>query len=303
MVQHGTQIFIGIGGWEHGVLDRCLYPTTVTSPAEKLGYYARVFNTVEVRPTFWDETLGAREAEEWADAVGERRDFLFSVKLHFSLTHKREPAPGVLQNTRALLDTLQHLNRLGAVLAQFPFSFTCTGANRFHLERLATTFRDYPLHIELRHASWDQPSLPGMLEEWGAAPVQADLPRIRQLMNSLPRSRGDRAYLRLHGRNERGWLGETYDARYDYLYNHRELHEIKRRLQALPLTCSQKFVIWNNTTSGKAVANALQLSALMNDRGTCSVPAPALREFPFLQQIARPEASGTSLFDGYREAM
>lgn len=303
MVQHGTQIFIGIGGWEHEVLDRCLYPSTLTSSAEKLGYYARIFNTVEVRSTFWDETLGAREAEEWVDAVSERRDFLFSVKLHCTLTHKREPAPGVLQNTRALLDTLQRRNRLGAVLAQFPFSYTATGANRFHLEKLAATFRDYPLHIELRHTSWDQPSLPGMLEDLGVAPVQADLPRIRQLMNSLPRSRGDRAYLRLHGRNEKGWLSETYDARYDYLYNQRELHEIKRRLQALPSTCAQKFVIWNNTTAGKAVANAFQLSALVNDRGTVPVPSPALRAFPFLQQIARPDTSGTSLFDGYREAM
>jgi len=303
MVQHGTQIFIGIGGWEHEVLDRCLYPSPLTSSSEKLGYYARIFNTVEVRPTFWDETLGAREAEEWADAVGERRDFLFSVKLHCTLTHKRELAPGVLHNTRALLDTLQRRNRLGAVLAQFPFSYTATGANRFHLEKLAATFRDYPLHVELRHSSWDQPSLPGILEELGVAPVQADLPRIRQLMNSLPRSRGDRAYLRLHGRNEKGWLSETYDARYDYLYNQRELHEIKRRLQALPSTCAQTFVVWNNTTAGKAVANALQLSALANDRGTVPVPAPALRAFPFLQQIARPDTSGTPLFDGYREAM
>jgi uncharacterized protein YecE (DUF72 family) len=303
MVQHGTQISIGIGGWEHEVLDRCLYPSSFTSSAEKLAYYARVFNTVEVRPTFWDETLGAREAEEWADAVAERRNFLFSVKLHCTLTHRREPAAGVLHNTRALLDTLQRRNRLGAVLAQFPISYTATGANRFHLEKLAATFRDYPLHIELRHTSWDQPSLPGMLEELGVAPVQADLPRIRQLMNSLPRSQGDRAYLRLHGRNEKGWLSETYDARYDYLYNQRELYEIKRRLQALPSTCVQTFVIWNNTTAGKAVANAFQLAALVNDRGTVPVPAPVLRAFPFLQQIARPDLSGTPLFDGYREAM
>jgi hypothetical protein len=62
-------------------------------------------------------------------------------------------------------------------------------------------------------------------------------------------------------------------------------------------------VIWNNTTSGKAVANALQLSALVNDRGTVSVPAPTLLAFPFLQQIARPDFPGTPLFDGYREAM
>jgi uncharacterized protein YecE (DUF72 family) len=303
MIQHGTQIFIGIGGWEHEVLDRCLYSPAVTSSAGKLRFYARLFNTVEVRPTFWDETLCARDAGEWADAVGERRDFLFSVKLHSSLTHRREPAPGVLNNTRALLDTLHRRNRLGAVLAQFPFSFTCTGANRFHLEKLAAAFRNYPLHIELRHSSWDQPSLPGMLEELGVAPVRADLPRIRQLMNSLPQSRGDRAYLRLHGRNEKGWLSQTYDARYDYLYNQRELHEIKRRLQALPSTCTRQFVIWNNTTSGKAVANALQLSALVNERGTVPVPAPALRAFPFLQQVARPDFPGTPLFDGYREAM
>ena len=36
MIQRGTQIFVGIGGWEHEVLDRCLYSPAVTSSAEKL---------------------------------------------------------------------------------------------------------------------------------------------------------------------------------------------------------------------------------------------------------------------------
>ena len=60
--------------------------------------------------------------------------------------------------------------------------------------------------------------------------VHADLPRIKQFPVTFPRPRGERAYFRLHGRNEKGWLLNGYDVRYDYLYNARELRELKRRM-------------------------------------------------------------------------
>src|SRR5512141_2646417 len=80
---------IGIGGWEHEVLDDRFYPHPGLSSTEKLSYYAGFFETVEIRPTFWDETLRAEDARPWIDAVAHARTFRFNIKLHASFTHKR----------------------------------------------------------------------------------------------------------------------------------------------------------------------------------------------------------------------
>ena len=64
MSQNGIRYHVGVGGWEHDVLDRCLYPSAGLSPAAKLEIYARYFSTTEIRPTFWDDSLGADDARD-----------------------------------------------------------------------------------------------------------------------------------------------------------------------------------------------------------------------------------------------
>ncbi len=303
-MQETTRYYVGIGGWEHDLLNGCLYPDAGATSSQKLSYYARWFNTVEVRPTFWDDTLDAGDAREWVLAVREQKDFLFSVKLHSALTHKHALAVPKTGNMESLLEMLNSHGRLGAVLAQFPYSFTNTGANRQYLEMIAIRFAAFPLHVELRHASWDYPGLHALLSELKVGSVNVDLPRIRQLIPYIPRMSGDRAYLRLHGRNEKGWLLNTFDGRYDYLYNNREMQEIRRRVFALPPDCSRAFVVWNNTTAGKAVANALQCMAMLRSNGTIPAPPLALQAFPWLKEFTRTASGDAPLFgDKYREAM
>jgi uncharacterized protein YecE (DUF72 family) len=303
-MQELSQHFIGIGGWEHDVLDGCFYPDPGASPSRKLAYYARWFNTVEVRPTFWDDTLDASDAQEWMKSVQDRKEFLFNVKLHASFTHTRTSNIVAGKNILALLTMLQENGRLGAVLAQFPYSFTNTGANRQHIEKLALRFAGFPLHVELRHASWDYPGLHTLLSDLKAGIINVDMPRVKQFIPYLPRTCSDQAYLRLHGRNEKGWLLNTFDGRYDYLYNNREMQEIRRRIYALPATCTRTFVLWNNTTGGKSVANALQCMALLKGMGSIAAPAASVRAFPWLKEITRSVSGDTPLFgEEYRPAI
>lgn len=303
-MQETTRYFIGIGGWEHDTLNDCFYPDAGATSSEKLAYYARWFNTVEVRPTFWDDTLNADDAAGWVRSVQNRKEFLFNLKLHSTITHKQILNSLATSNAAAILETLQNSGRLGAVLAQFPYSFTNTGANRQYLEKLALRFADFPLHVELRHASWDYPGLHALLAELKTGPVNTDMPRIRQLIPYLPRTTGTQGYLRLHGRNEKGWLLNAFDGRYDYLYNHREMQEIRRRIFALPQNCARALVVWNNTTNGKAVANALQCMAMLKGNGTIPAPPSSLKAFPWLKEFVRIPSEGTPLFGGeYREAM
>jgi hypothetical protein len=62
--------------------------------------------------------------------------------------------------------------------------------------------------------------------------------------------------------------------------------------------------VWNNTTGGKAVANALQCMAMLRSSGMIPAPPPALQAFPWLKEFARTASGDAPLFgDKYREAM
>lgn len=296
---------IGIGGWEHDVLNECFYPAQQADSIEKLSYYSRVFDTVEVRATFWDDSLTEDDAKKWIQAVRENRRFTFNVKLHSSFTHKTIIKPHITRNVRGLLHTLLQADRLGALLIQFPYSFTNTNAHRFHLEKLAQVFAGYPINVEFRHNSWDQTSTWDLLSEHDLSIVGADLPHVRQFMPYTASAVNGRAYLRLHGRNEKGWLINGFDARYDYLYNEREVREIARRVAVLSGKSSHITVIFNNTTGGKAIANALHLMSLVRDGKHVLIPEPTLRAFPHLEKVAAVvDAEQTLLGDGgYRRAM
>lgn len=297
MERNTVKIRVGIGGWEHEILDTVLYGERGLPSEEKLARYARTFDTTVTRPTFWDEDLDGETARSWVRAVKGNSSFQFIVKLHHQCTHERKPTATVRQRIRQILHVLDAEGRLGALLAQFPFSFTNTSANRFAVINLAEIFHGFPLQAEFRHASWHQPSLPGFPEDRRVQIVSADLPRIRQYMPFQTTIRGPHVLLRLHGRNERGWLRNTLDARYDYLYNAREMIELRRRIESIAPTTPRITIIFNNTTGGHAVTNSLQLLSALHNGKPVAVPPPALAAFPQLRQIAHPSSMEEGLFD------
>ncbi|MEW6509609.1 MAG: DUF72 domain-containing protein [Bacteroidota bacterium] len=305
MPQGSTLYRIGLGGWEHDVFDQCLYPRPGMSSAEKLAWYAQYFNTVEIRQTFWDDGLTGKDARVWATAVREFPSFTFIVKLHASFTHAAVIRPDAVRSVRGILQELSQRNRLEALLLQFPYGFTNTSTHRFHIARLAREFAGYPLHVEFRHESWQTSGLNAFLKEHRLCIVGADMPRTRHYMPFVAAGAGDTAYLRLHGRNERGWLLDTYDAKYDYLYNAKETREIARRVAALAPRYDAVTIIANNTTGGKSIPIALQLISALRGGKTVSVPSASLAAFPFLRAIAREEPTDGLPLDetGLRQAM
>jgi uncharacterized protein YecE (DUF72 family) len=305
MATNGDRLKVGIGGWEHEVLDMCFYPRPGLTQTEKLRFYAEYFSTVEVRPTFWDETLGRVDARSWAEAVTGTPGFEFHVKLHASFTHRGEVRPHLVRSTRALLAELTHQGRLGSLLVQFPYAFTNTSGHRMHLLRIAEAFRGFPLEVEVRHDSWNTDGLTSFLQDAGVHLVHADMPRIRQYMPFLTGLTGNRAYVRLHGRNDKGWMFNGWDARYDYLYNGRELREIRRRVEALPDRCTNATLIWNNSTSGKSVANAFEFASLLQGGKQIHIPAATVAAFPQLHHLALAADRQASLFseDALKQAI
>ena len=78
--------------------------------------------------------------------------FLFCVKANEATTHKLDRS--VLDEYKAGIAPICDAGRLGSVLAQFPYSFRNTNANRQYLHQLAKDFADYRPVVEFRHLSW-----------------------------------------------------------------------------------------------------------------------------------------------------
>jgi uncharacterized protein YecE (DUF72 family) len=84
----------------------------------------------------------------------------------------------------------------------------------------------------------------------------------------LPRldavTRKDLAYLRLHGRNARGWVkGRTVAERFGYRYDDGELEEIAQRAEGLAEQADTVRVMFNNNRGDDAPVAAQGLRELL----------------------------------------
>ena len=72
------------------------------------------------------------------------------------------------------------------------------------------------------------------------------------------------------------------DTRYNYLYNGKEMRELRRRIDVLSAKCKRITIIFNNTTNGKAVANAFQMISSLVDGKQLQLPEATAAAFPSL---------------------
>ena len=91
--------------------------------------------------------------------------FVFTAKLWQRFTHQQDAGQDDERAVRAGFDVLRDAGKLGAVLLQFPFSFHRTEENTNYLKKLLKQFADYPLVVEVRHATWNEKSFYAMLHE------------------------------------------------------------------------------------------------------------------------------------------
>jgi uncharacterized protein YecE (DUF72 family) len=194
---------------------------------------------------------------------------------------------------------LSDAGKLGAVLLQFPFSFHRTEENSTYLERLLKQFSDYPLVVEVRHATWNEKGFYAMLHERGVGFCNIDQPVIGRSMKPSERTTGPVAYVRLHGRRYDSWFSDDPDVppseRYNYLYTEQELEPWAARIRHLAQGSEPTFVIANNHFEGKAIVNALQLIRLLSG-AKVKVPEPLRQRYPELDRIASEPPAEPLLF-------
>jgi len=166
---------------------------------------------------------------------------------------------------------------------------------------LAERFRSYPLVLEIRHASWNDPGILKWLAELKVGLCNIDQPLLGRAIRPGTEVTSPIGYVRLHGRNYRQWFAETnVRDRYDYLYSGEELEKWKDRTVEIACKAEATYVVANNNNLGKAAVNALELVAMLENRKV-KAPQPLVQNYPELKAIAVDESdearsSGRELF-------
>jgi uncharacterized protein YecE (DUF72 family) len=295
---HGLRI--GPAGWSYPDWSGYVYPKRRPMGFHEAAYLAEFFDTIEINTSFY-QPLRPDHAVKWIDYVRANPRFLFTAKLWQRFTH--DPVTGTtLEDERAVragFDVLETAGKLGAVLLQFPFSFHRTQENTSYLAALLKRFADYPLVVEVRHASWDSPETLSLLSEYNAGFCNIDQPIIGRSLTPSNRATSTVGYIRLHGRRYDTWFSDDLaipaHERYNYLYSSAELAPWVTRVRNVAEKSRNTFVVTNNHFQGKSVVNALQLISIL--KGTkVKVPEPLRRHYPELEDIADAPLAEPTLF-------
>jgi uncharacterized protein YecE (DUF72 family) len=291
-------IKIGVAGWSYDDWQGIVYPENLSSKL-RVEYLAGYFDLIEINSSFYGHIRPA-VGEQWCRmASGVNPRFTFTAKLNRAFTHSPvavmeptsaktiRPGPTDEQDAKAGLDSIAEQGMLGAVLVQFPISFKCTDENRAYVEKLVSQFRKYPLVLEIRHASWNQPEILAWLTGLNVGLCNIDQPLIGRAIRPGSEATSAIGYIRLHGRNYKQWFAESTNVRdrYDYLYSPKELEVWKGRVLEVAGKTKETYVVANNHNLGKAAVNALELLSMFSGRKV-KVPDSLCEHYPELKQIA-----------------
>jgi uncharacterized protein YecE (DUF72 family) len=285
-----SKVYIGPAGWSYKDWEGVVYPAKKDKGFDQLRFLSHLFNVIEINSSFYrPPAIGS--VKSWVNKVKDNPEFCFTCKLWQEYTHQQNQFPGAAEENlvKPGLDELLKNNRLGALLIQFPWSFKNTSENQHWLEQILTIFKDYYPVVEVRHQSWLEKSFIAFLDEQNATFANIDQPVIGRSIPLTSLSSRKLSYLRLHGRNARNWFAPdaSVASRYDYLYRENELVEIKTKIEDLMENSPKTFIIFNNHFRGQAIANAMQMLFILNEK---RVPAPEelIHTYPQLKNISQP---------------
>lgn len=303
-------IRLGPAGWDYKDWYGKVYPAPKPRRFDPLAYLVQYVSLIEINSTFYGPPSPAT-ATKWRDAVRSKPDFRFTAKLWQRFTHERTSAwtTAEVDQVKAGFDVLQEAGLLGAVLLQFPWSFRNTEPNREWLRDLIATFGQYTLVVEVRHASWNEADVYQELTEQSVGIANIDQPLFRNSLKPSARATAPVAYVRVHGRNYTDWfrvpvadetraaLIESRNAKFNYLYSLEEITPWVERIQtinALPVV-KDTFVVTNNHYEGKAMANLVQLEALVMGQPIDTSPVLAHAYPDSVRNFIRQPPEGTGL--------
>jgi len=241
-LKKAPELFIGTAGWSIPApqAERC------AAAGSHLARYARCLPAVEINTSFYRSHRPATY-ERWAGSVP--ADFKFSLKLPKAITHEhrlvgcRELVDAFLAEAGALGD------KLGPILVQLPPSLEFNRRTAGLFFKLLRQRVPGPISCEARHPSWFEAAADSRLAEFQVARVAAD-PAIAPAA-ATPGGWLGWAYYRLHG------SPRMYYSAYTGEY----LEQLASRLRRHTAEGAGAWCIFDNTTLGAALGNALDLAA------------------------------------------
>jgi uncharacterized protein YecE (DUF72 family) len=278
-------IRVGPAGWSYADWRGRVYPESAGPKFDTLALVAKYFDTAEINSSFYHPPA-PETARSWLRRIEHNPNFVFTAKLYRTFTHERGKATAQDEKLyREGIDPLIDAGKLGAVLVQFPWSFKNEIDERNYLNQLVERFREYPLVVELRHESWNNPRVLQTLEDLSVGLADIDQPLFHNSIKPAAEVTSNIGYVRLHGRNYQNWFREEANVleRYDYLYAAEELEPWVIRIKEVAAKAKQTFVITNNHARGQSLVNAFEILAELEEE---KVPGPAklIDTYPRLEE-------------------
>jgi uncharacterized protein YecE (DUF72 family) len=290
-----TEIRVGTASWTDPGFVGDWYPPKLPA-SQRLRWYSEHFNFVEVNSTFY-AIPQAKMVDRWCQETP--GDFLFDVKLPKVLSrHAMEPKflpPDVrskvtlvngkikltahtekliVQRFLREMQPLIEARKLGAFLLQLSPAFRPKTHQLTELDTLWENFAGHTVAVELRNRDWV------IGPQFNETIRYFDKRRITLVLVDAPPSEHftimpgfdvitnpKLGYLRLHGRNEQGYIkGRSVAERFDYDYSEQEIKEVAARIRALEKEIERLHVIANNNRSNYAPKLARRLQELLGLR-------------------------------------
>ena len=216
-----------------------------------LQQYTRQLSCAEINTSFY-RSHRTTTWVKWASTTPP--DFRFSVKLPRTITHDARLSGPAGQLLLPFLEEVRHLDdRLGPLLVQLPPSLAFDAPIAESFFDLLRTVHAGAIACEARHASWFDAAVDVMLGERRIARVAADPAVVPGA--SMPGGWPGLVYMRLHGSPER----------YRSPYSHAALRAYAERLADRAADRAEVWCTFDNTASGAAFGNALELHELLGD--------------------------------------
>jgi len=254
-------IYIGTAGFSYQDWKGTFYPED-QDKRHMLEYYSSRFPVVEVNST-WHALPSPKSILSMARRTP--TEFQFILKAYKGLTHQYEDNDEEFARFRELIRPMEDHGKLACLLAQFPWGFKNTEANRGYLELFREKLPDQDIVVEFRNERWITEETLDLLRRLKMAFCCVDEPRLKGLVRPHVFLTAEIGYVRFHGRNYETWWDHKRKAweRYDYLYDEEELREWVPRIMELEEKAERTYVIFNNHYRGKAARNAAMMARLL----------------------------------------
>ncbi|GAA2876888.1 hypothetical protein Acy02nite_06600 [Actinoplanes cyaneus] len=287
------RIRIGTCGWtDKTLIESGWYPAAADNPEKRLAYYARQFPVVEVDSTYYGPP-NERTTRLWADRTPD--GFIFNIKAFSLLTGHPTRVSALYKDLRpetakknvyphdlppqtyeevwsrflTALDPLASVDKLGALLFQFPPWFGISRSNKEYLLEVTARCKPFRPVFEFRNASWFEGGNQGETLDFLRAHrlpyVAVDMPQGHK--SSVPpvlEATADLAVVRFHGHSDK-WTSKDIQEKFGYRYSDEELAEWAPKLRSLAAQANSTHVLMNNCLGDYAQRNATTLIDLLGE--------------------------------------